>query len=182
MLNTGNWSVGSHTPPPPSCTRSCFPTHRPRTTSLFSSMVTMYTSTPLTVDTQVTSSQYNETTEYVYIGHLGGVESVLMILISGVIIMVSRGRTGVLIRRVLFWRFYSLSVSSLLPLFPSLRLSLSSLPLLSPSSLPLSPSLHLSKENEGWFFGTSHNTGCSGLYPGNYVEKVKDSACWMLHR
>ena len=84
-----------------------------------------------------------------------------MIPISGVIIMVSRGRTGVLIRRVHFWRFYSLSLSSLHPLFPS-------------------PSL--SKENEGWFFGTSHNTGCSGLYPGNYVEKVKDAACWMLHR
>ncbi len=37
-------------------------------------------------------------------------------------------------------------------------------------------------DNEGWFYGTSHNTGMSGLYPGNYVEKTKDSDCWTLHR
>lgn len=37
-------------------------------------------------------------------------------------------------------------------------------------------------DSEGWFFGTSHNTGTSGLYPGNYVEKSKDSDCWTLHR
>ena len=37
-------------------------------------------------------------------------------------------------------------------------------------------------DNEGWFFGTSHNTGMSGLYPGNYVEKTKDSDCWTVHR
>ena len=53
-------------------------------------------------------------------------------------------------------------------------------------SLPLqavttSPSLLLS-DNEGWFEGTSHNTGTSGLYPGNYVEKTKESDCWLLHR
>jgi len=39
-----------------------------------------------------------------------------------------------------------------------------------------------SPDNEGWFFGSSHNTGMSGLYPGNYVEKTKDSDCWTLHR
>lgn len=37
-------------------------------------------------------------------------------------------------------------------------------------------------DNEGWFYGTSHNTGMSGLYPGNYVEKAKDSDCWTVHR
>ena len=37
-------------------------------------------------------------------------------------------------------------------------------------------------DNEGWFFGISHNTGMSGLYPGNYVEKTKDSDCWTVHR
>lgn len=40
----------------------------------------------------------------------------------------------------------------------------------------------LCADNEGWFFGTSQNTGMSGLYPGNYVEKAKDSDCWTLHR
>lgn len=44
--------------------------------------------------------------------------------------------------------------------------------------LPLAPP----SDNEGWFFGTSHNTGTSGLYPGNYVEKTKESDCWVLHR
>lgn len=66
-----------------------------------------------------------------------------------------------------------------IPLSPSpfsLPLSLSpSLPF--PSCLPLSCA-----DNEGWFFGTSHNSGMSGLYPGNYVEKTKDSECWTLHR
>ena len=37
-------------------------------------------------------------------------------------------------------------------------------------------------DSEGWFYGCSHNTGMSGLYPGNYVEKIKDSDCWTLHR
>lgn len=37
-------------------------------------------------------------------------------------------------------------------------------------------------DSEGWFFGTSQNSGMSGLYPGNYVEKTKDSDCWTLHR
>lgn len=37
-------------------------------------------------------------------------------------------------------------------------------------------------DSEGWFFGTSFLSGCSGMYPGNYVEKTKDSDCWTLHR
>eukprot|EP00731_Ephydatia_muelleri_P012280 Em0006g1174a len=37
-------------------------------------------------------------------------------------------------------------------------------------------------ESEGWYHGTSHTTGISGLYPGNFVEKAKDSDCWVLHR
>ena len=37
-------------------------------------------------------------------------------------------------------------------------------------------------DSEGWFFGSSQNSGMSGLYPGNYVEKTKDSDCWTLHR
>lgn len=37
-------------------------------------------------------------------------------------------------------------------------------------------------ESEGWYHGTSHSTGISGLYPGNFVEKAKDSDCWVLHR
>ena len=37
-------------------------------------------------------------------------------------------------------------------------------------------------DSEGWYFGTSFMTGCSGMYPGNYVEKSKDSDCWTLHK
>lgn len=37
-------------------------------------------------------------------------------------------------------------------------------------------------DSEGWYVGTSFMTGCSGMYPGNYVEKAKDSDCWTLHK
>ena len=50
------------------------------------------------------------------------------------------------------------------------------------SSCSHSPYSGLCTDSEGWFFGTSQTSGTSGLYPGNYVEKTKDSDCWTMHR
>ena len=37
-------------------------------------------------------------------------------------------------------------------------------------------------ESDGWLRGTSHNTGMTGVFPANYVERAKDSDLWVLHR
>ncbi|XP_033641717.1 ubiquitin-associated and SH3 domain-containing protein B-like [Asterias rubens] len=36
--------------------------------------------------------------------------------------------------------------------------------------------------NDGWYKGTSHQTGLNGMFPGNYTEKAPESDTWTVHR
>ncbi|XP_022099247.1 ubiquitin-associated and SH3 domain-containing protein B-like [Acanthaster planci] len=36
--------------------------------------------------------------------------------------------------------------------------------------------------NDGWYKGTSHQTGLTGMFPGNYTEKAPESDTWTVHR
>ena len=35
---------------------------------------------------------------------------------------------------------------------------------------------------DGWFYGTSWITGCSGFFPGNHTERSADTETWTLHK
>lgn len=36
--------------------------------------------------------------------------------------------------------------------------------------------------SDGWYQGTSHMTGLTGMFPGNYTEKAPESDTWTVHR
>lgn len=36
--------------------------------------------------------------------------------------------------------------------------------------------------SEGWVYGTSLTTGCSGLLPENYITKADECSTWVFHR
>ncbi|KAJ8035382.1 Ubiquitin-associated and SH3 domain-containing protein B [Holothuria leucospilota] len=40
----------------------------------------------------------------------------------------------------------------------------------------------VTSNSDGWFQGTSHMTGCTGMFPGNYTEKAPESDTWTVHR
>nr|2E5K_A Chain A, Suppressor of T-cell receptor signaling 1 [Homo sapiens] len=35
--------------------------------------------------------------------------------------------------------------------------------------------------SEGWIYGTSLTTGCSGLLPENYITKADECSTWIFH-
>jgi len=35
---------------------------------------------------------------------------------------------------------------------------------------------------DGWFYGTSWLTGCSGFFPASHTERSADTNTWTVHR
>ncbi|XP_053313721.1 ubiquitin-associated and SH3 domain-containing protein A [Spea bombifrons] len=53
---------------------------------------------------------------------------------------------------------------------------------LSPGEVVYRDTIRQPSTTDGWLMAISHRTGCQGMVPENYLEKVKDTATWVKHR
>ncbi|XP_069491751.1 ubiquitin-associated and SH3 domain-containing protein A isoform X3 [Ambystoma mexicanum] len=54
--------------------------------------------------------------------------------------------------------------------------------LLNPSDLVYVDPSQQSEASDGWMIATSHQTGCTGLVPQNYLERVSEAEAWVKQR
>lgn len=52
---------------------------------------------------------------------------------------------------------------------------------LSPGDFIFMSPMEQTSTSEGWVYGTSLSTGCSGLLPENYITKADECSTWIFH-